>query len=360
MQGNRFSIICDAENQRLDIFLSERLSLTRTRVKVMIDGGHVRVGGKIVKPSTRVKKGLFVEGEIVEEEPATLEPEDIPLRILYEDQYFLAVDKPGGMVVHPSFGHKGGTLVNAVLAYLGEANSKPQALSSKPQALNTKPQAPSSKLETPKNTPETLNARRETRNAKRETRDALPNLRPGIVHRLDKGTTGVILVAKDPVTQERLSAMFKERSVEKVYRAVVEGMVRNDLGVVEGNIGRHPTERKRMAVLKKGGRSSYTAYKVLERLDGFTSLEAYPRTGRTHQIRVHLAHMGHPVAGDETYGRKAKNVAPRPLLHAHRIAFIHPFTGEPVSIEAPLPVDMEDFIACRRRPHDKGGGIPRG
>ena len=170
------------------------------------------------------------------------------------------------------------------------------------------------------------------------------NVRPGIVHRLDKGTTGVILVAKDSKTQEMLSHLFKERSVKKTYRAIVEGNPKEAQWTVEGNIGRHPVERKKMAVLKTGGRTAETSFKVLKMLKGFTYLEAYPKTGRTHQIRVHLAHGGYPIVGDETYGKKAKALMPRPLLHAYRIEFIHPVKNVPVKIEAPVPADMEGFI----------------
>jgi len=176
----------------------------------------------------------------------------------------------------------------------------------------------------------------------------MAGVRAGIVHRLDKGTTGVILVARDERTQERLSALFKDRKVRKTYRAVVEGVPGLDSWTVEGNIGRHPVERKKMAVLHSGGRQAKTDFKVLERLKGFSCVEAYPATGRTHQIRVHLSHAGYPVAGDETYGRKAKRSALRPLLHAYRIEFIHPVTSKPVTIEAPVPADMVDFLEKHR------------
>jgi 23S rRNA pseudouridine1911/1915/1917 synthase len=169
-------------------------------------------------------------------------------------------------------------------------------------------------------------------------------VRPGIVHRLDKDTTGVILVAKDPRSQEMMSGLFKERVVHKTYRTIVEGIVRKNEGSIEGSIGRHPIQRKKMAVVKKGGRESQTSYKILQRLDGFTYIEAYPRTGRTHQIRVHFAHIGHPVVGDEAYGRKAKHAAGRPLLHAYSISFTHPVKGLPMQINAPVPDDMARFL----------------
>lgn len=300
---NSFHIVCDEDDTRLDVFLSEKLSLTRTKTKDMIEDGHVRVEGKLPKPSLKTKKSMEVTGEIPEEEPLSLTPEDIPLHILYEDEYLLAINKPGDMVVHPSFGHASGTLVNAVLSYLGQ----------KSQISNLKSQIEN-------------------------------GVRPGIVHRLDKGTTGVILVAKDSKTQEMLSDLFKERSVTKTYRAIVEGDVKKERWVIEGNVGRHPIERKKMAVLKTGGRAAETTFQVLKHLNGFTYLEAYPKTGRTHQIRVHVAHGGYPIVGDEVYGKRAKSLMPRPMLHAYRIEFIHPVKKTPVKVEAPVPADMEEFI----------------
>jgi 23S rRNA pseudouridine1911/1915/1917 synthase len=308
-----FRILCDISDTRLDVFLSERLSLTRTKVKELIDDGHVRVDGRTPKPAMRLRQGMEIAGEVPLEPPLELSPEEIPLEILYEDDYFLAVNKPADMVVHPSFGHSSGTLVNAVLGYLERRSSRFQVEGSRGW----------------------------------EAHD-MAGTRPGIVHRLDKGTTGVILVARDSRTQERLSALFKDRKVRKTYRAVVEGIPRRDSWTVEGAIGRHPVERKKMAVLSSGGRQASTGFRVLERLEGFSYVEAYPATGRTHQIRVHLNHAGYPIVGDETYGRKAKRLAPRPLLHAYRIEFTHPVTAEPVIIEADVPADMTDFIEKHR------------
>jgi 23S rRNA pseudouridine1911/1915/1917 synthase len=300
---NSFHIICDREDMRLDVFLSEKLSITRTKVKDMVEGGHVRVNGKTPKASQKIKKSMEIEGVVPEEEPLRLIPEDVPLEILYEDEYFLAINKPADMVVHPSFGHSSGTLVHAILSYLNKEF----------QISNFNFQISS-------------------------------GARPGIVHRLDKGTTGVILVAKDSKTQEMLSHLFKERSIKKTYRAIVEGNAKKEQWTVEGNIGRHPVERKKMAVLKTDGRAAETSFKVLRVLREFTYLEAYPKTGRTHQIRVHLAHGGYPIVGDEAYGKKAKTLVPRPLLHAYRIEFIHPVKNLPMKIKAPVPVDMEEFV----------------
>ena len=293
---NRFRIECDRDDVRIDTYLSEKLSLTRTKVQSLIDKGHVRVCNKTPKASLKVRRHMEIEGEVVEEEKADLLPEEIPLAILYEDDYLLAINKTKGMVVHPSFGHNKGTLVNAVLSYLRE--------------------------------PEQFEGKE----------------RPGIVHRLDKDTTGVILVARDSRTQEKLSRQFHDRNVEKVYRAVVEGQVKDDEGAIEGNIGRHPKERKKMALVQKGGRHSLSRYKTIRKLKNFSYLEIYPETGRTHQIRVHLSHIGHPVVGDPLYGKRAKTAAERPLLHAYRLSFEHPVSGKRISVEAPIPEDMERFV----------------
>lgn len=290
-----FSITCDQENQRIDLYLSEKLDVPRSQVKIMIEEGRVLVDGKVVKPSLKIKKGLVIEGEMPKAEPSELMAEDIPVSVLFEDDYLLVIDKPKDMVVHPSAGHRQGTLVNAILNHVNEAD--------------------------------------------REGDD-----RPGIVHRLDKGTTGVIIIAKDRKTQETLSSQFEKRTVQKVYRAVVEGVMKNDQGTVAGAIGRHPIDRKKMAMVKKGGRTSSSVFKVIERLDGFTYVEVNPKTGRTHQIRVHLSHLGYPIVGDDLYGRKAKKLTDRPLLHARRISFDHPASGERISVEAPVPDDMEDFV----------------
>lgn len=292
---NRFRLTCDADNVRIDVYLSEKLSLPRSQIKSMIEEGHVRASGKAPKPSFKVRRDLEIEGEIIREEPSPLVAEDIPISILYEDPYLLVIDKPDNMVVHPSLGHRAGTLVNAILSYIVDA-------------------------------------------------DKLGDERPGIVHRLDKGTTGVIIVAKDRSTQETLSRLFHDRAVEKVYRAIVEGVIKADSGVVEGAIGRHPRERQKMALVTRNGRYSLSNFKVIKRLDGFTYVEVYPKTGRTHQIRVHLAHIGHPIVGDDLYGKRARKFAGRPLLHAHRISFTHPVNGEKVVVEAPVPEDMEAFV----------------
>ena len=299
-----FRLLADKDDIRIDMYLAEALALTRAKAQGLIAGGHVRISNKVPKPSLKVKCGMEIEGELVTEEPSSLCPENIPLAILYEDEYLLAINKPVDMVVHPSCGHRSGTLVNAILSHL----ERP-AISSAQGDL-----------------------------------DSTGNQRPGIVHRLDKDTTGVILVAKDPKTQEALSSQFHDRKVEKTYRAVVEGAVREEEDVIEGSMGRHPILRKKMALVAKGGRYSMTRFKVIRRLRGFTYLEVYPKTGRTHQIRVHMASIGHPIVGDELYGKKAKRLASRPLLHAYKILIEHPVRKAPLRVEAPVPQDFEEFI----------------
>jgi 23S rRNA-/tRNA-specific pseudouridylate synthase len=367
---NRFRLQSDEEGKRLDVFLAEKLSITRSKVKEIFEEGFVRIEGRIPKPSLKVRKGLVIEGKIPAEKPMLLIPQQISLDILYEDEYILAVNKPKGMVVHPSFGHSEGTLVNAVLAYLQKPGNGQSRLGGTSWAIPFGRDKLGNAMngesilhiayrrehgaETMEH--EAIGGRKDSelppaaRSLRRTGRTpnflpAVESVRPGIVHRLDKGTTGVILIAKDLKTQERLSELFKERAVHKTYRAIVEGIVRKNEGVIEESIGRHPLQRKKMAVVKRGGRESETAYKILQRLDSFTYIEAYPRTGRTHQIRVHLAHIGHPVAGDDVYGKKAKHIADRPLLHAYAISFPHPSKNLQIAIEAPVPEDMVSFVA---------------
>ena len=393
----RFHLICDEEGCRLDVYLSRKLSITRTKAKDLIKEGYVHISGTLPKSSTKLKRLLHIEGEIPEEEPMTLEPQDIPLEILYEDEFFLAVNKPQGMVVHPSFGHHKDTLVNAVLAYLEKGGSGGQRSEVRGQRSEVRGQGTEDrgqKTEDRGQGTEDRGQKTEDRGQKTEVRGQkaegrgqrtevrgqrtevgrgslefggwregeddrngqfamhnsyLVSFRPGIVHRLDKDTTGVILVAKDSKTQEMLSALFKERNVRKTYRAVVEETIAENGLTIEGNIGRHPIDRKKMAVLKDGGRSAYTEMRVIERLDGFTYVEVYPKTGRTHQIRVHLSHIGHPIVGDIVYGRRARLLTKRPFLHAYRIEFIHPVNNAPIFIEAPVPDDVEEFVKSKKR-----------
>ncbi len=285
----------DRSGERLDVFLARRLpSLTRSRVRRLIDEGLVTVGGRLPgKAGVRLEPGQRVRVTLPPPESTVLEPESIPLRIVYEDGDLLVVDKPAGLAVHPSPGHSSHTLVHAVLA-------------------------------------------------------RCPNLssiggegRPGIVHRLDKDTSGLVIVAKNDGAHLSLARQLKERRVEKTYLALVEGRIEPADAVIDAPIGRHPRHRKRMAVVE-GGREARTRYRLLREVDGRSLLEVRPETGRTHQIRVHLAAAGHPVAGDPTYGRRGPPPGGlrRQFLHAQRLAFRHPRSGERLELEAPLPEDL--------------------
>jgi 23S rRNA pseudouridine1911/1915/1917 synthase len=265
-----------------------------------IKAGRVRVNGAAERPSYRLRGGEAVEVEPAELPPLRAVPEEIPLRILYQDQDVIAVDKPAGMVVHAGAGVRTGTLVNALLHHFGSLSQ--------------------------------LGG----------------ELRPGIVHRLDRYTSGVLLVARSDAAHRKLAQQFAARRVEKVYLALVHGTVKGEQGRIEKPISRDPVRRVRMTARRAEGRAAITEYRVLRRLGGFTLLEVGIKTGRTHQIRAHLASLGHPVAGDRLYGAPAK-VAGRPplerfFLHAHRIRFEQPSTGVPVTVESPLPAELEAWV----------------
>jgi 23S rRNA pseudouridine1911/1915/1917 synthase len=286
-----------AAGDRLDRWLATALAhLSRARVQQLIVGGQVRVDGRTVKPSHRLRGGEQVEVEIPPPPPEALEPEPMALAIVWEDDHVLVVDKPAGVVVHPGAGHRRGTLAAAVLAH-----------------------APS-------------------------TAGVGGAGRPGIVHRLDKDTSGLLVIAKTPEAWQTLTRALAARRVARRYLAVVAGRVEAEAGTIDRPIGRHPRWRQRMAVRPPGqGRPAVTHYRVLERFRGHTLLELRLETGRTHQIRVHLASMGHPVVGDETYGR-GRARSPVPLgglaLHATALEFVHPVSGERLRFTSPLPVRM--------------------
>ena len=286
--------------ERLDVFIARRLpELTRSRVKRLIDDGFVAVAGQRVKPGLRLESGQLVCVEIPPPAPTWAESEPIALDVLYEDPDLLAVNKPPGMTVHPSPGHASGTLVNAILAHCSDLSGIGGVL------------------------------------------------RPGIVHRLDRDTSGVIVVAKNDAAHHALAQQLKARTVEKTYLALVEGTPKPLEGAIEAPIARDPQRRQRMAVLE-GGRDAMTAYRVIERFAGYSLVEARPRTGRTHQIRVHLAAIGHPIVGDRVYGKRSPLVE-RQFLHALRIAFDHPRNGERMTVEAPLAADLEAALTRLRQ-----------
>jgi len=255
----------------------------------------VLVNGKPGRSSDRVAKGDLVEFELPQKRAATTSAEDIPLVVVYADDDLVVIDKPAGMVVHPAPGHETGTLVHALLGLGGEWSA-----------------------------------------AGGETR-------PGIVHRLDKGTSGLIVAARNDVSHRALAAQLSNRTLSRTYLAIVQGRVKGDSGELEGPIGRHPRERKRMAVVA-GGRFARTRYQVVERRRTHTLLRCELDTGRTHQIRVHLAAIGHPVAGDTEYGGREPGVE-RPMLHAWRLRLRHPRTGVEMSFEAAPPADFDELWA---------------
>jgi 23S rRNA pseudouridine1911/1915/1917 synthase len=297
-----FPVEKELEDERLDRVLLARLpDMSRAQAQRLIKTGQVTVSGRLSKPSYRVQVGDEILVHVPAEAPELVLPEDIPLDIIYEDDVLLVVNKPAGMVVHPALGHPGGTLVNAMLAHC-------------PQIAEV----------------------------------GGPD-RAGIVHRLDKDTSGLILVAKDEATRAALQRQFKRRQVAKTYLALVEGQVYPREGIIEVPIGRDKRQRKKMAVTRSG-RSAHTMYRAIEYFPRHTLLEVRPYTGRTHQIRVHLSWMGYPIVGDTVYGhRRQPLLKNRHFLHAAQLRFTHPVTGEEIESKAPLPGELDALMKQLRR-----------
>lgn len=329
-QRFRYEVSEAEAGQRLDLFLSAQpdLGLSRSQVQRLIDAGLATVGGRVAKPGWKLEPGDSVELEVPPPEPVELSPENIPIDVVYEDDHVLVVNKPRGLVVHPAAGHWTGTLVHAVLGRL--AFDDEAAGEGDPEAGDDA--EPAEELPV----------------------DPNPSaLRPGIVHRLDKDTTGLLVVAKHPRAQRALAEQIRDRVAHREYLALVHGDPGVEAGRIEAPIGRHPTDRKRMAVQPRGGREAVTHFRVLERLGDFTLLHCRLETGRTHQIRVHLQYIGHPVAGDPVYGpRKQALDLEAQALHAFRLGFYHPETGQWLQFEAPLPAD---FAAVLERLRSRTG-----
>ena len=282
--------------KRLDHYLQEQLrQYSRSRLQDWIKAGRVIVNGAAAKASLLLRGAEHIEVSPADLAPLKAAPEDLPLEILYQDAAVIAIDKPAGLVVHAGAGAHSGTLVNRLVHHFA-------ALS-----------------------------------------QLGGDLRPGIVHRLDKGTSGVLLVARNDSAHQALADQFAARTVEKTYLALVHGRVRAETGRITKPIARDPVRRTRMTTRLANGRSALTEYRVLQRFEKFTYLEVRIGTGRTHQIRVHLASLGHPVAGDRLYGAPP---AERIFLHACRIAFASPATGQRVAVESPLPVDLQRWLAA--------------
>jgi 23S rRNA pseudouridine1911/1915/1917 synthase len=308
-----FVVPADRSGERLDRYLADVLpSLSRSRVQALIRDGAVHLNGAGPRAAARLAAGDRVSVSLPpaeDDRPALVPAPEVSFDVLHADDAIVVVDKPAGLVVHPGAGHRGDTLVEGLLARFPELGER---------------------FEGP---------------------------RPGIVHRLDRDTSGVMVVARTVAAAKRLRAQFKRQTVEKVYLALAKGAVRPAAGIIDAPIGRDPARRKRMAALP-AGRPSRTRYRVLGEAEGYSWLEVRPRTGRTHQIRVHLAAIGHPVAGDPVYGRRDKRVG-RLALHAWQLSFDHPRDGERVRFRAPLPDDLVaavEGLGLRLEPEERARG----
>ena len=294
-----FEITENEDGERIDKCLAALTdSLSRSYIQRLIKEEAVRVNGSPVKGSYRVKQEDQLEFELPEAVEPDIEPEDIPLDILYEDKDVIVVNKPKGMVVHPAAGHYSGTLVNALMFHCGKELSGINGC-----------------------------------------------MRPGIVHRIDMDTTGSVIACKNDMAHNCIAEQLKEHSLTRRYVAICHGVLREDEGTIDRPIGRHPTERKKMAVNERNGKRAVTHYKVLQRFRNYTYIECRLETGRTHQIRVHMASIGHPLLGDEVYSnRKSPYKLQGQTLHAKILGFRHPSTGEYIETEAPLPEYFEHLL----------------
>lgn len=281
------------EGKRLDVFVAEKLNMTRNAAAALIEGGGVLA----LKKNYKIKQGDEIEVELPELREVDIVAEDIPLDIVYEDADLLVINKARGMVVHPAAGNWDGTLVNALMFHCGNELSGINGV-----------------------------------------------LRPGIVHRLDKDTSGLMLVAKNDFAHNGLAEQIKEHSVRREYHTVVIGNLRDDSGTISAPIGRHKTDRKKMAVTQSNSKDATTHYTVLERYPGFTYISCLLETGRTHQIRVHMSHTGHPVVGDEVYGARDKLGLVGQCLHSKNVTFVHPRTGEKMYFESELPDYFKEIL----------------
>ncbi len=283
--------------ERLDAFVSLKADVSRSRAVKLIEENNITVNGNSVSKNYRLKQGDVVEVVIPDAKPLEVKAENIPLDVLYEDEHLLVVNKPKGMVVHPAAGNWEGTLVNALLHHCGSSLSGINGV-----------------------------------------------LRPGIVHRIDKDTSGLLMVAKNDLAHNFLAKQIKEHSFYREYEAIVYGNVKADKGRIDAPIGRHPINRKQMTVTHKNSKEAVTHYEVIERLNGFTHIKCRLETGRTHQIRVHMSYIGHSVAGDEVYGpRKCIKALKGQCLHAKKLGFIHPETKEYMEFSSELPDYFLDF-----------------
>lgn len=296
---NKFEEIYTSEEKiRIDVYASQLADITRSRAAKLIEDGCVLINGKTASKNSKIQKGNTVSVILPEPVSYDVKPQNIPLDIVYEDEYLLVVNKPKDMVVHPAAGNFEGTLVNALMYHCKESLSGINGV-----------------------------------------------MRPGIVHRIDKNTSGLLIVAKNDFAHNHLAEQIKAHSFTREYEAVVYGNLKNDTGIIDAPIARHPVKRKQMAVSKSGGRDAVTEYTVLERFGNFTHIKLKLQTGRTHQIRVHMSYLGHPVAGDDVYGpKKVITSLGGQCLHAKKIGFIHPKTNEYLEFDSPLPEYFVKFL----------------
>ena len=302
MMTEKNSYTVEQAGQRLDVFLAGRLQeLSRSHIQKLAGEGEIQVNGEARKANCRLKAGDVVDIHIPQAAPVSIEPENLPLDILYEDSDIIVINKARGMVVHPAAGVFQGTLVNALLYHCRDLSG--------------------------------ING----------------EIRPGIVHRLDKDTSGVMVAAKNDKAHVDLAEQIRTKAAHRVYWAIVLGNIKEEAGVIHGAIGRHPVDRKRMAVVTENGKDATTEFKVLERFGQYTLVECRLRTGRTHQIRVHMTHIGHPVVGDPKYGRgKCPFAIQGQALHSISLELTHPVTRQAMRFEAPLPEDMKKILAALR------------
>jgi len=294
-------VTAEQSSTRLDSLVAQELDVSRSSAQQWIEDGLVTAGDKILNKKDKLKEGTTIQVAVPDPIAYEIEAENIPLEIVYEDEHLLVVNKPKGMVVHPAAGHYSGTLVNALMYHCGDSLSGINGV-----------------------------------------------LRPGIVHRIDMDTSGLLMVAKSDAAHQGLAEQIKEHSFTRIYEAVVVGHPKNDSGIVNAPIGRHPHNRKKMAVISTNSKEAVTHYEVLARYSGYTHMRLKLETGRTHQIRVHMAHIGHPLAGDTVYGAEKQPKICQNLngqcLHAKCVGFAHPITGEELFFESELPTYFTDFI----------------